>query len=70
MRFWFRKKVEMKEDKDIDAVVDELEKEELPSKEKPSQSHSLHHYRQKLNALFAKGTDVKSVTKKEKSKSK
>ena len=70
MRFWFSKKVEMKEDEDIDAVVEELEKEESTSKEKQSQSRSLHHYRQKLFAPFAKVTNAKSVTEKEKSKSK
>jgi hypothetical protein len=70
MRFWFRKKIEMKKDEDIDAAVEELEKEESTSKEKQSQSRSLHHYRQKLFAPFAKGTSAKSVTEKEKSKSK
>ena len=70
MRFWFRKKIEMKEDEDIDAVVEELEKEESTSKEKQSQSRSLHHYRQKLFAPFVKATNAKSVKEKEKSKSK
>lgn len=70
MRFWFKKKVEMKEDKDIDEAVEEFEKEELTSKEKQLQSRSLRHYRQKLFAPFAKVTNAKSVTEKEKSKSK
>jgi hypothetical protein len=70
MRFWFSKKVEMKEDEDIDAVVEELEKEESTSKVEQSQSRSLHHYRQKLFAQFAKVTNAKSVIEKEKSKSK
>ena len=70
MRFWFRKKTELKEDKDIDAAVDEIEKEELPSREKQSRLHFLRHYRRKSFVRYAKETDVESVKEKEKSKSK
>ena len=53
---------------DIDAVVDEFT-EDLPStKEKPLPLPSPRPYRRKLNAQSAKGTSVKSVTTKEKSK--
>tara|TARA_R110002012_G_scaffold174113_6_gene338883 strand:+ start:380 stop:595 length:216 start_codon:yes stop_codon:yes gene_type:complete len=71
MRFWFRrKKHEQKKDSDIDAVVDEFVEELTSTKEKPSRLLSLRLFRQKSNARFVKETNAKSVTGKEKSKSK
>lgn len=68
MRFWFKKKTKLKKDKDIDAVVEEFTEESPSKNEKQLRLLSRLHYLRKLNARFVKGTDVKSATKKEKSK--
>ena len=62
-----------KEDKDIEAVVDKFVEELTSPKltlEKPSRLLSLRLFRQKSSAQSVKGTNVKSVKEKEKSKSK
>jgi len=59
-----------KEDTDIEAVVDKFVEELESPKEEPSRLLSLRLFRQKSSAQSVKGTNVKSVKEKEKSKSK
>tara|TARA_R100001082_G_C4288268_1_gene127019 strand:+ start:367 stop:582 length:216 start_codon:yes stop_codon:yes gene_type:complete len=71
MRKWFRRKKNVpKEDTDIEAVVDKFVEELESPKEEPSRLLSLRLFRQKSSAQSVKGTNVKSVKEKEKSKSK